>query len=665
MGLIEAMNTGVRGLAASQLALDITSQNISNANTEGYSRKRLTLESAYRADPQFGQMGFGVEITNVTRIRDFFIDQQINNQNSQWAYYNELNSTLTRVENIFGEPSDTALSTVLDKFWDAWGDLANNPDSIAARDVVKATTQVLVDTMHNISGEIRSLRDDKNDNITVTVNQINSYLKQIYELNREISLSETGSGKIANDSRDARDLAVKNLSELINVTTEDNGDGSISVLTNGNMLVSRSGYTPLETTTVSYTRPDGSSYSDLGVRYSTTKDPYIPWSGKLKGILESRDEVIPYYEDKLDEIANTLVEQVNTLHRQGYTLNGTAGIDFFAVNSHDEQTVRHTEQVKSYTFAYTSLGMPFIQNLGTPYIESGSMAVTDSLGNAYTEGVDYTIDYTSGTITLLPAGAFSAFAPGTEPNVVLAYNYEVQRGLQSVQQTYASNIELSAAIIQDVKNIAAAEGQTNRKYADVFTDTVGPGVWQYIHRAPGPDNTLGTADDTREQASLVQGTVKIKVGNTTLRENLDYIIDYSSGRFSLLNGTYAGANFQVEYSASVYGSDGRTDNKNAVAIAALRYKDLMATDVAGMPTASINMFYSAFIGEMGIHKNEATANTESRKFLLEQFEARQAEIAGVSLDEELANLVKYQHTYQASARVISTVDKMLDILMNL
>lgn len=679
-GLFGIMNIGVRGLTSSQLALNITSQNISNANTEGYSRKRLNLTSEYRRDPGYGQMGFGVEVTNITRLRDFFIDRQINRQTQEMNYYQEINDTLTRTENIFAEPSETALSKVLETFWDSWSDLANNPESLAARSVVKANAQVLVDTFHAISGEIRDLRNSKNDDIDSVVKQVNERLKEIYGLNKEIGIVEISGTRMANDARDRRDLAIKKLSELINITTEDSGNGTVSVLTNGNMLVSPTSVEELETATVTGKRPDGTTFTTLGVRFASTKKDYTAQSGKLAGVIDSRDTVIPYYEDRLDEIANTVTEKVNALHSRGYTLNGTSGIDFFKVNSHDENVPKHNEVVRNMTRQYNPLLLPGqVVDLGTRNIDPSTFIMRDSITGLVVPNVaaNYVLDPVNGRVTI-NGGVLASPpqpAPPNQPNLIMNYTYEVPKGPQTIFKTYASNIELSASIEQDVVNIAAAGGDATRAFADTLV--IGAtGSYSYIHHVAGPDGMYGTADDDpdgtagtgdelRGASHLAQGSVRLSDGTHNLVENQDYVIDYSTGRILLMNNAYAGVPLFIEYEAGVNGTMGSTDNSNAVAIAGLRYEKLMSPDYSGDSTASITTFYNSFIAELGIQKNEYTANTDSRQFLLDQFEARQAEVAGVSLDEELANLVKFQHTYQAAARVITTVDQMIETLLNL
>ncbi|NLE00364.1 MAG: flagellar hook-associated protein FlgK, partial [Fibrobacter sp.] len=127
MGLFSVLNVATRGLSASQLAMDVAGQNISNADVKGYSRKRLNLNADYRYDSSFGQMGMGVEVLNIERMRNTFIDEQIRRQNQEIGTYDEINYTLESIENIFTEPNDTGILHFIDQFFDSWQNLANNP----------------------------------------------------------------------------------------------------------------------------------------------------------------------------------------------------------------------------------------------------------------------------------------------------------------------------------------------------------------------------------------------------------------------------------------------------------------------------------------------------------------------------------------------------------
>ncbi len=133
MSLFEGLNVATRGLSAAQLAINVTGQNITNAGTEGYARKRIEQAADYRRDGSHGQMGFGVEVYSINRIRDQFIDRLVNDEYTRHGYYTAKNNAFDRIESVFHEPSEEALNTLLNNFWNGWADVANNPDSAGAR----------------------------------------------------------------------------------------------------------------------------------------------------------------------------------------------------------------------------------------------------------------------------------------------------------------------------------------------------------------------------------------------------------------------------------------------------------------------------------------------------------------------------------------------------
>ncbi|MFH1759613.1 MAG: flagellar hook-associated protein FlgK [bacterium] len=579
MGLLESLGIGVRGLSASQLALNVTSQNISNANTEGYSRKRLTLTPEHARDETFGQRGFGVDVKNITRVRDFFIDKQINKQTQTLGYYEEIDDTLERIENIFGEPNDVGFNHILEEFWNGWQDLANNPEDIAARNMVKARANVLIDNFHNLAREMDDLMTAKSESLQNIVEVINNYAKDIMKLNQEIAVIELNEGQKANDSRDKRDLVLRELAKLIDVDAIEDERGTITVLSAGSILVSATSTSPIEVHTELQTSDTGEKIPSVGLRFANSKRPYHPQSGKLAGLFYSRDKVVPFYQQKLDDIASTMVSEVNGLHEHGYTLDGRTGIYFFE-------------------------------------------------------------------------------AP--QPNPV---NPAVSLPIK------ASTIKLSAAINQNVTNIAAAEGGKLSDKTSVF-HPIDPFTGN-----PIPEGlTLGNFVYLNKLNRELVGRDTVTVVDTTangmvLTEGSDYTIDYDNGRIAFLNPTLiapgAEHTIDINYKTSASGSRGVGDNANALSIAMLRQKSVLQPDSTGNFTATLGTYYASFIGTLGVDRNEATADVKTREFLLEQMDNRQAEIAGVNLNEELSNLIKYEHTFQASARMMSTVNDMLDVLMNI
>jgi flagellar hook-associated protein 1 FlgK len=560
MSLFSVLNIGARGLNAAQLAMNITSQNISNADVEGYSRKRLNLAADYRKDPAYGQMGIGVDVISIDRMRNAFIDEQIRRQKEEAGIFEEYNYSLEGVENILTEPSDTGLLHFLDQFFDGWQNLANNPADISARTMVKTNAEILIDVFHNLSKEMLNLRQTRNEEISQRINKINELSEKIYNLNLEIGAVEVTGVKKANDSRDARDELVKELSTLIEISVVENERGQITVTTSGSIIVSPVDFQKLETFTTSFQMPDGTQNTDIGVRFANSKRTYVPTKGQVKGLFDSRDIIIPEYQQKLDELAVALVNKVNEVHLTGYTLNGYTGLEFF-----DSRT------------------------------------------------------------------------------------------------TGASDIKLAPGIVNDVKNIAAASGGES---LPAVANTIAAGSHNFgdppvqLYRDP----SLPTPVPGR---NIVQGTVTVSNGAILLVENVDYHIDYVNGTIQMLHAGYDADDLTVNFEFRTNGFAGPGDNTNAIAIAKLREALTMNQDAIGNPTATFSEYYSSLIGRLGLNRNAAQSTLNTREFLIRQYEEQQDAIAGVSLDEEMANMVKFQHTYQAAARLISTADQMLDVLLNM
>ncbi|MBD3346244.1 MAG: flagellar hook-associated protein FlgK [Chitinivibrionales bacterium] len=568
MGLFSTLGIGTRGLFAAQLGMDVAGQNISNADVEGYSRKRLNMTADYRYDGKFGQMGFGVDVVNIDRLRDAMIDQQIRRQNKEVGFYEEIDYALEQIENIFTEPSDTGVMHFVDQFFDSWENLANNPSDISARTMVKANAVIMNDVFHNLSAEMRDLRLNTNDKIARHVDRINEISKKVHNLNSEIGIVEIGQQN-ANDSRDQRDQLLKELAKIIDIDTIENEQGQVTVTTAGNILVSPAEFRQLETTTATFTRTDGTSDVDVGIRFADSKTTFIPVSGAIRGLMECRDTLIPEYESRLDSLATGLVEKVNTNHVQGYNLLGYSGVYFF-----------------------------------------------------------------------------------------------------NPETTGASDINISASIRADVQNIAAATGGAANMGSQIVVPA-GSGQLDFGNAPQQFSKTLGrffnsATDPISERArNIINGSVVVTAGATTLQEGADYHIDYASGTIQMLHGGYDGQAIAIDFQYRSGDFAGPGDNANAIAIAELRHQLTMAPDPIGNDTNTFTQYYSAMIGQLGLERNEASASLETREFLIQQYETHQDSISGVSLDEEMAEIIKYQHTFSAAARVITTTGHMLEVLMNM
>jgi len=327
---------GRRALQAHQTALQVTGHNIANANTPGFSRRRVDLENAQSGVP--GGVGSGVDAAGIARQHSRFLNSQVRVEQQvlgRWeaieramggleAIFNEpTGAGSSETGTIFNEPSGIGLSGSFSRFWNTWQDLANVPESGAARAAVRQEADFLVTTMHQVSQRLNDSRIGMDDQIRGAVTHINQTLDQLAAINGEIPRASVNGGSAA-DLEDRRDRLLEDLSKLVDISLIDRENGQVSVLLGGHNLVQAT--TAVHLTTRTLTRGDFPSatvfFGDDGSLASIRE-------GRLRGLMEVRDEIIPNYADRLDQLAAALVEGVNSVHRAGFGANGHSSVDFF------------------------------------------------------------------------------------------------------------------------------------------------------------------------------------------------------------------------------------------------------------------------------------------------------------------------------------------------
>lgn len=276
------LELGKRGLMVGQASIATTGHNIANANTQGYSRQQVNATtspslSVWTNGDNPGQLGSGVTLESITRVRDSFLDQRYREQAGTLGEWSVKQKTLDHLELIINEPSDTGLNFAMDQLWGAWQDLKNDPDSLSAIAVIKERAQEFVDTAQAMDSSMTSLKNDLGNQLTAKMEDANSYLSQIATLNNSILRS----GANANDLLDQRDVLVEKLSSLVSVNVEPqtNGVYNISLSSDGTSLVS------------------GDNSAKLDSQSAIT-------GGELAGILKSLD-IVANYQSSLNETVKT------------------------------------------------------------------------------------------------------------------------------------------------------------------------------------------------------------------------------------------------------------------------------------------------------------------------------------------------------------------------
>lgn len=320
------MNIAGQALITQQQAISVTSHNIANVNTPGYSRQKLVMSTNIPSDSVIGPMGNGVSGEAIERIYDRFINDQINNESQELGRWDAQKNAVESLEMIFNETYGYGLSEAMSEYWNAWQALINNPAGSTERQVLVTRGQILTSTFNKLDSDLTHSQQALDLAIAATVTDVNRLSAQLADLNQKIVSSETGTQN-ANDFRDQRDLVLKELSELIDLNAFKDASGSVSVLiAGGRPLVSGTASWQLSTELNASGLQDVVWLDDDGNSVNVNNDIS---GGKLKGWIETRDVLIPGFLNRLDALAQTLVTEVNNLHQTGFDLNGIAGQVFF------------------------------------------------------------------------------------------------------------------------------------------------------------------------------------------------------------------------------------------------------------------------------------------------------------------------------------------------
>ncbi|MGE0615857.1 MAG: flagellar hook-associated protein FlgK, partial [Bacteriovoracia bacterium] len=333
MGLPNVMLTGRSGMMAARSAIGTTGHNIANANTEGYNRQRVELETQEPTANQGykGFIGRGTQIARVSRINDEYLDKQIRNGNRSLQFMEEKDLSLRQTEDIFNEMNGEGLNRLMAKFFNEFRQLANDPNSEAIRQSVREATNAMTSDFKRMRGEVDDVRRHIDNRIEGYTREVNQLADQIANMNQKILQLEIGGGS-PNDLLDQRDLAVKKLASYMDVSVHKSKNGSVTI----NIV----GAGPLVTgpkaeqfnVQRSPRDDDGKPENALDIYSSSSANSnvtHVIKGGKLGALVEVRDQTLGTILSRMDDLAFGITESVNAIHRQGLTRDGVTGIDFF------------------------------------------------------------------------------------------------------------------------------------------------------------------------------------------------------------------------------------------------------------------------------------------------------------------------------------------------
>jgi flagellar hook-associated protein 1 FlgK len=634
---------GLSGLAAAQAGLLTAGHNITNANTAGYSRQQ-TIQGA-RA-PMFtggGFIGTGVNVDSVRRVYSDFLGAQATRATASASHFDTFATELGKLDNLFGDAT-TGLGPSLSDFFGAVNTVAQQPADVASRQTLLSSAQSLVSRLHQQQDQLESLRGANNAQLKSAVTTINGYASQIAELNHKISIATAASSQPPNDLLDQRDQLVTELNQQIGATAVAQSDGSYNVfLSNGQGLVIGQTAAML----VAQPNPDDPQNIEVGLKTGASVLRFTAQTltgGALGGLLAYRDGALTDAENALGRITVNLAAAFNDQHKLGLDLKGNFGGNFFTVPT------------------------PVVTNATT---NTSSATVTAQIQSANAlEASDYRLSYDGSnyTVTRLSDGTAQSFAtlPQTVDGVTIAISGTPAAGDRFlIQPVHYAAANVKVAISDPALIAAAGPVVTGQRASNLGTGTIAAASVDSTY----PSNPLTSTVTLLYNAGTATFSgfpfvpVTVTVGSTSTTYAAGVPVPYTSGAtiaFGGLSFVVSGAPATGDTFTLGPNTNGTGDNRNAQLLAKLANQNIVANGTETFAEA-----YGSLVADVGNRTNEAQVEQGAQSALLSQTEEAQQSVSGVNLDEEAANLQKYQQAYQAAAKVIAIAGTLFDSILQI
>jgi len=565
MTLFSTIQIANNALIAGQLGLQVTGNNIANANTPGYIRQRLVLTPA--PTQKYGNLllGLGVQVEGVVQVIDKFLDERMRNATSDLVNGETQANTFSQLESLIGELGDNDLSTSLTSFFGALHDVVNQPESASVRNVAVQAGRELTEHIRRLNDRAQTLHQDVNQQIIGTADEINDLLSQIADLNLKIVSAEGGSisPSDAVGLRDQRAIAMGKLAEITDIRTIEQPTGDVTVFSGGEFLVNLGIHR-----TVEVVNESDNGLPTAEIRIKDIGTPLTAGGGKLAGLIASRDEILGGFLDGLDEFTRALTFEFNKLYSGGQGLTGFS-------------TLTSEFGVQNAQVALDQAGLSF-----TPVNGQFQVQVTNSQ-----TGITNTTDI---RVDLNGLGADTTLAD-------------------------------IAAQLDAIDGIAAS-------VTDDGELRIG---------ADAPEISFAFANDT-SGALAALGLNTFFSGDGSKSIGINQLLRADPKKLAMSSGGVA------------------ADTQNGLLLA-----NLLTAPLASHNDESLAGLYDRLTNDVAQAAQTSRGATDGYRVFQQALEAQHQAISGVNLDEEAVRMIAIQRAFQASAKVISTVDEMLDILVNL
>lgn len=617
---------GKRSLMAHSTSITTAGHNISNADTEGYSRQRVKIGAMSPLDrPDLsraetpGQLGQGTTVESITRIRDEILDQRIVSQSNQESYWDTRSHYYTMLEAVYNEPDEISIRTTMDKFWESWQELSLNPESTANRQAVLERGKSLVNSIRNRDSALIGIGNQLNADIESNVAQLNNYANQIALLNTEI-VKVKAVGDNPNDLLDRRDVLVEKLSKIANITTDQRDSDEFMVHIDGKVLVQ--GHIARNFAI----EPVLDNYGYSRVVWADTNEDAIVTGGSLGALIELRDVDVRHEIQSLNTMTMNFADLVNDVHRNAVGANNVTGLDFFVQRPFVENTVGNYDsnadgiEDQSYIFRFTGTNK---LNLQEQIGIEGEMTLSAPEGNV--------------TVAYYPTDTVEDVI-----NRINDSNGEVKAYLDRnsnlvLKATTAQNIYNPDFVIRHVED----SGHFLVGYSGILREQGEAGAYDY-NQANAVNALVANDSPTGRAAQFAVSPVDNPSTYIEINERI---------RNDVMNIATAFA----DHTGTSMNGDGRA----AVEIASIRNTKVMIGH-----ERTLDDYFADTVTQVGLMGEQAETNLLSQNAVMNDLRSLRDSISGVNIDEELADIMKFQHGYNAAAKYVSVVDQMLDTIIN-
>lgn len=639
------LNIGVTALNAAQAGIATTSHNISNASTPGYSRQETVQSTSLSFRTGSGFFGQGVQVDTVKRIYSDFLARQVTDAQSASSELDAYHTQASQLDNMLADTS-TGLSPSMQDFFSGVNAVANNPADMPSRQTMLSSAQSMVNKFQAMQSQFDQVRQGTETQIGASVDTINGYASQLASLNQSIANAENiANGQPANDLRDQRDQLVTDLSQQINVKVLQQSDGTYNVfigsgqaLVLGNQAASLTAVpSPTDATRLQV------SYQMNGVN-SLLRESDVS-SGALGGLLSFRSGMLDSAQNSLGRIALAIAGTTNAQHRLGQDLNGEPGGDFFTIAPPTVIANSANSGNAQVSVAYSNFS-----------------ALTSSDYRVGFDGTNY-------TVTRLSDG--TATSSAALPMSVDGFNVSLSSGAMAagdsflIQPTRNGAGAISVAVTDPTNIAAAAPITTSALLSNAGTGSLSSGAVDSSYPASPLAGNLtlsynaatGTLSGFPAGASITltnNGASTTYPPGSSVPFTAGASISFAAMSFTLAGNPVNGDQFVISPNAGGVG-----DNRNALLLAGLQGQKTLSGN------GSFADAYGQLVTQVGNKTREAEVSGQTQSKLLEEATSSVQSLSGVNLDEEAANLLRYQQAYQAAGKVMQIAGKLFDTLLTL